>query len=311
MDGNYSCRFGQYNKTDLVIHPSAGFFSCCSVLYVILEIVVFGQLFFVAIEKMYFILLKYYMKIIYVLIFGGLILFFLFFTTKESMVSSSPVIPLNLFQTWTTHELPPKMKECVTTLQQNNPEFHYTLMDDDECEEFIEDNFPEEVAMAYRQLIPGAYKADLWRYCVLYIFGGIYLDIKYCTVPGFKLTSLTDKEYFVKDRKQENDEHCIYNAFMICKPGNIKLKQCIDAIVENCKTKYYGTSSLAPTGPILLGRFFTEEEINNIVMFHRTDRIVYGDQPILQAFDEYRSEQKKTSTKKHYGILWNEKAIYR
>jgi len=33
------------------------------------------------------------------------------------------------------------------------------------------------VKEAYDALIPGAFKADLFRYCVLFIYGGVYADI--------------------------------------------------------------------------------------------------------------------------------------
>lgn len=38
-------------------------------------------------------------------------------------------------------------------------------------------HFPAEVKEAYDDLIPGAFKADLFRYCVLFIYGGVYADI--------------------------------------------------------------------------------------------------------------------------------------
>jgi mannosyltransferase OCH1-like enzyme len=88
------------------------------------------------------------------------------------------VIPLDIYQTWTTKELSPKMKECVETLKRENPEFTHHLYDDDDCYKFIKDNFDKEVADSYDNIIPGAFKADLWRYCILYKKGGIYLDIK-------------------------------------------------------------------------------------------------------------------------------------
>ena len=53
--------------------------------------------------------------------------------------------------------------------------------------DFIKNNYPVDVLEAFNKLIPGAYKADLWRYCVLYKLGGIYLDIKYSCVNNFKL----------------------------------------------------------------------------------------------------------------------------
>ena len=91
-------------------------------------------------------------------------------------------IPLNIFQTYHTLDLPPRMRKSVNKLIKNNPEFTHYLYDDDDCRKFIKNNFPSNVVNAFDKLIPGAYKADLWRYCVLYIHGGIYLDIKYCCV---------------------------------------------------------------------------------------------------------------------------------
>ena len=34
-----------------------------------------------------------------------------------------------------------------------------------------------QVRQAYDSLIPGAFKADLFRYCVLLIYGGVYADV--------------------------------------------------------------------------------------------------------------------------------------
>ena len=97
------------------------------------------------------------------------------------------IIPLNLFQTWHTLDLPPKMKNSVELLKRQNPEFTYYLYDDKMCRDFIEQNYDKDVLYSFDKLKPGAYKSDLWRYCVLYKYGGIYLDIKFNCVNGFKL----------------------------------------------------------------------------------------------------------------------------
>ena len=66
--------------------------------------------------------------------------------------------------------------------------------------EFISKYFNKDVLEAYDTLLPGAYKADLWRYCILYKMGGIYMDIKYTLSNNtYKLINLTDKEYYVRD----------------------------------------------------------------------------------------------------------------
>jgi mannosyltransferase OCH1-like enzyme len=53
----------------------------------------------------------------------------------------------------------------------------YSFYTDDDAARFLTEYFPPEVREAYDMLVPGAYKADLFRYCVLFIFGGVYSDV--------------------------------------------------------------------------------------------------------------------------------------
>ena len=64
-------------------------------------------------------------------------------------------------------------------MKRNNSEYDFRLIDDQGCEKFMEEHFSGEVADAYFSINPklGAARADLWRYCVLYKHGGVYLDI--------------------------------------------------------------------------------------------------------------------------------------
>lgn len=232
------------------------------------------------------------------------------------------VIPLKIYQTWFTKELPQKMKENTEKLRNDNPEFEYNLFDDQDCRNFIKEYFSEDVLNAFDSLIPGAYKADLWRYCVLYINGGIYLDIKYRCINGFRLIALTEKEHFCNDWDNETileDIGCnegIYNAIMVCKPKNQTLLKSIGKIVENVKNKYRGSNPLEPTGPYLLKDFFTNSERKNFELnFYKRIQdkfyIRYGLFIILEEYPEYREEQKNTSPVKHYHICWKNNNIYK
>jgi mannosyltransferase OCH1-like enzyme len=223
------------------------------------------------------------------------------------------VIPLKIFQTWYTKDLDEKMQDCVDKLKLSNPEFEHYLYDDKDCAEFIEDNFGEEVLNAYNSLIPGAYKADLWRYCVLYINGGVYLDIKYFTVNDFNLIQLTDREYFVKDIEPSGSG--VYNAFMVCKPGNKKMLNCIKNIVKNVKNKFYGEGALAPTGPLLLKNEFTKDEIDNIKLSIGENEcptktcINLDGNPILAMYKDYYKSRKEN--KPNYHEAWKNREIYK
>jgi mannosyltransferase OCH1-like enzyme len=173
------------------------------------------------------------------------------------------VIPLNIFQTWHTKDLPPLMRNTVNKIILNNPRFNYKLFDDNDCRNFINDNFNQDVLNAFDSLIPGAYKADLWRYFILYKNGGVYLDIKYTPYNGFRFINLMEKEHWVLDM----DKNGIYNALMVCKPNNEILLKAIYKVVENVKNKFYGNNCLQPTGPLMLAQFFTQSDKNNFDMF--------------------------------------------
>ncbi len=54
----------------------------------------------------------------------------------------------------------------------------YLVLEDDACQHEVEESGIPNFREAYRALIPGAYKADLMRYYLLYKYGGIYLDDK-------------------------------------------------------------------------------------------------------------------------------------
>ena len=224
-------------------------------------------------------------------------------------------IPANIFQTWQTHTLPSQMFNAIKIIKKQNPRFNYYLFSDSDCRLFISKNFEPVVLNAYDRLIPGAYKADLWRYCILYKYGGIYLDIKYVPDNNFKFVNLLTKEHFVLDQDNEG----IYNAFMVCKAGNEILLKAINQIVENVKNKFYGNSFLEPTGPKLLSKYFTHQEKMALDMKHglrasgtedSKKYISYNNIDVVKCYSGYHNERSKYSEKKHYSQLWNERNVY-
>jgi len=227
----------------------------------------------------------------------------------------NPVVPLKIYQTWYTKDLPVKMKHRVELLKHQNPKFEHCLFDDNDCREFIKTHFDNEVLNAFDSLIPGAYKADLWRLCILYINGGIYMDIKFSCVNGFKLIELVEKEHFVLDRLPPLS---IYNALMVCKAGNPFLLDAIHTIVQNVKNKYYGSCALCPTGPIMLGNLIIKKKSPvNIDLTHFIDGgyIIYKNRFIISTtYNEYENERKDTYIKintQRYDKLWSSRKIYK
>ena len=229
------------------------------------------------------------------------------------------IIPLNIFQTWYTLDLPPKMKANVELLKKQNPEFTHYLYDDKMCIDFIREYFDDSVIWAFDKLKPGAYKADLWRYCVLYIHGGIYLDIKMYSVNNFKLIQLTDQEYFPKDRFC-NNIHGIWQGLLVCLPHNIILYKSIMLICQNVKNNVYGPSALSITGPHMICNFIKLCNIQNSpirfdidynsVASNSTSMLYLNNKLILRNYEEYRNDSIFSTNRSHYSSLWTTVNIY-
>jgi mannosyltransferase OCH1-like enzyme len=217
---------------------------------------------------------------------------------------TTPSIPRVIYQTWKSHDMPTRMATAVAALRAANPSFEYRLFDDDECRAFLVENFLPAVVEAYDTLVPTAFKADLWRYCVLYLRGGFYVDIKFIPVCGASFETLLYKQYWVLDNKWTfpNASHGIYNAFMMSAPGNPILLSVIRQLVKNVQRRIVGEKSLDITGPGLLGGLIPRDACN---LYWDRRRIVHMEthEPILIEYDGYRDDCKGAGGV-HYSELW-------
>lgn len=89
-------------------------------------------------------------------------------------------IPFKIHQTFYTNNLPGEIKIVMNHNKRVCKNFEFIFYDDNDCDIFIKTHFPIDIYNAYKSIndVYGAMKADFFRYCVLYIEGGIYLDIK-------------------------------------------------------------------------------------------------------------------------------------
>jgi mannosyltransferase OCH1-like enzyme len=119
---------------------------------------------------------------------------------------------------------------------------------------FLVENFPKEVVLAYDSLMPYAYKADLGRYCLLYQLGGWYVDIALKIVMQPEVASHIEWISFRDSNRWTNCSWATSNALIYATPKNNILQIAIEKVIENCKQKYYGVKNIDPTGPSLLGQ---------------------------------------------------------
>src|SRR3990167_6037901 len=112
------------------------------------------------------------------------------------------LIPKKIYQSWKTKNLPENMAQIVQKTREMNPEYEYELWDDDDCRAFLMKNFGQNYVNAFDILIPGAFKCDFWRYAVLFVNGGVYMDIDMVPqVPFREIIRPSDEFISVVDRK--------------------------------------------------------------------------------------------------------------
>lgn len=93
------------------------------------------------------------------------------------MATSTPPIPRVIWQTYKSKDLPAPALACRKTWQDRNPGVPCHLFDDAEIDACMATHFDAATLSVFRSLPLGVMRADMWRYAVLYVFGGVYADI--------------------------------------------------------------------------------------------------------------------------------------
>jgi mannosyltransferase OCH1-like enzyme len=230
------------------------------------------------------------------------------FIPRKINASKNYITPLDVYMTWGFSDVPQGMYDAIMNNVEINPEFNFYIYNDDQCREYIRENFDNDVLEAFDDLLPGAYKADLWRYCILYKKGGVYMDIKYIT--KVKLLDIIDT--FPICLTQDRYPDTSYNGFMISSPNFKIFDLAIKQIVINVKNKYYGSDPVSPTGPGLLGTILKQQNYASLNRLIFNNDSIYNRNNILllDAYPTYRKEQSKYQKSEKYPFLWSIKKIY-
>lgn len=169
-----------------------------------------------------------------------------------------------------TNKLPDEFPEyhniCYKQIKNLYPNAEYHLYSGKEIEEIIKSNFEDDVFIAYKKLRPYSYKGDLARFCLLYLYGGLYIDLNVKlinTIPNLDIFKFFAFRDVTKSSKRS---WSVANSIIFDTKKSKIMKKCIDIIVENCKNEYYGISVLDVSGCIVLGKAImtSNEDINFI-----------------------------------------------
>jgi mannosyltransferase OCH1-like enzyme len=227
-------------------------------------------------------------------------------------------IPKIIMQTSKNRRVSNNKFLSIRSIIDNNPNYNYEFYDNDEARKFIKKNFKNDVVNAYDRLIPGAYKADLFRYCYLYINGGIYVDCKMlCHINFDELFTFDYDIILVNDRIP----NAYWNGFICAKPNLDIFKKCINQIVIYVNDEYYGKDALDITGPRLFYEMGSQSLFSlkykllylTNIDYRDSNNYIYdenGKKLLNVMYPKYYDENDYQS-KNHYSIYWKDRNVYK
>jgi mannosyltransferase OCH1-like enzyme len=155
------------------------------------------------------------------------------------------MIPKIIWQTYKDpfDQLQPYMLDAVNTWKTLNPEYEYRYMDDSQAAQFILEEYGQEWHDLFIELPVGVMRGDLWRYMIIYKYGGVYADLDTeCLNP---INVWLNEEYEMIVCPETNLHFCQWT--FAASAGNPVLKSVLDTIKEKLINPTYGSPHFVHT----------------------------------------------------------------
>lgn len=210
-------------------------------------------------------------------------------------------IPKTIFQTYKSRSLQKGMYQAARSWINKNPDYNYYFYDDNAQRSFIEKYFDASVLQAYDKLEVGAFKADLWRYCILFVNGGVYADIDtVCLMPLEKLihsddTFITPFAGIVPGG--------VFNAFICASRAHPFLEASIK-LATQMVLKGGQDHPLAITGPLCMGR-----AINSVLNRDINTEYFEGAYSV-NGYNFKILEKKRSPIPEERTVRWKKKTVF-
>jgi mannosyltransferase OCH1-like enzyme len=154
-------------------------------------------------------------------------------------------IPNIIWQTYKDpiNSLAPYMVDAIKTWKYLNPEYDHRYMDDIQAGEFVLDEFGQEWYDIFVSMPVGVMRGDLWRYMVIYKYGGVYADLDTECLRPISSWMIEDKNFIVCP---ETSNHFCQWTFAAT-PEHPILKFVLDLIKDRLLNPEYGSPHFVHT----------------------------------------------------------------
>lgn len=147
-------------------------------------------------------------------------------------------IPKIIHQTYKNHNLPETYKTCQTEIKRLHPDFEYRFYTDEDMDRLMKTEFSEYYDK-FNELPRMIMKIDMFRYFLMYKYGGLYTDMDYLMFNYFDMLN----ENVVIPCNREDDYGnpiCLGNCIFASEPNHPYWKSLMDTlfIIDRTKLDY-------------------------------------------------------------------------
>ena len=211
------------------------------------------------------------------------------------------MIPKIIHHIWMGGKAIPEMNiQCANSIKQVNHDFEYRLWKDEEINSLIQSEFSEYYE-AFNKLPRMIMKIDMFRYFLMYKFGGLYTDMDYMM---FKPFDLLDYAIVIPSNRESatGEPQCLGNCIFASVPNHPFWKSLMDSLftIDRTAVDYKNDNTIDQnilgTGPMFVYDMWKTYSRNNNDIFIPRRRLFH---PPTKNSPEYINKLKASDC---YGI---------
>ena len=220
------------------------------------------------------------------------------------------MIPKILHRMWldktisNNNEAPKKYDEFLATFNKHNPEFVVMFWNMDKCKELFKNSAVSKYKSIWENLPHHIQKCDMARYIILYLHGGIYIDLDFTCFRN--LSPLLNRDLLlVKEPKEYSSGTTIHNGFIGSVPHHPFWLEWLNFICDTIKNNGRNdmfSEVMQTTGPSNFGVFFYQSKYKNTEVVDMCDIL-----PIYPTENGYAISEECHHRTRIYSDTYHEK----
>lgn len=209
-----------------------------------------------------------------------------------------------IHQSYETYGISKLIEPCIENLRSYH-NFHYylhTCTQRRQCIKSHESQLPVGTLAAYNNLNCYEHQVNLWSYCYLYLYGGLFISLKTRVTEraNFQSIDLTKIVVYYDEKRQ-----VYYNDILGGPPQHPLFLACITRVIFNTLGHVYGNDECDVTGSGVLTKVIKDMEASDLYT------VTSQEFNILPDSNNEVKELIKGTGRPHHRQLWLDKNVYK